>query len=370
MRTGATAVVVVVTVLLLGAPGALLGDTILVDPSGGGYATIQEGLDAALDGDVIQVAPGTYSGPGNIALSFGSKNLVLEAEMGFPTVTIDCMGADRAVSFSGTAQDTSTAIRGFIIRNGYSGAYASGGAINAYGVSIVIEDCLFEDCSAYYNAGAVYIGYTGMGHGTKVRNCVFHRNSAPYRAGALMVDHGGANVWSCLFYDNSTTEGGEDFYGGGAIHLNWVDDSPNYRFDMVRCTIAGNSSGGNGSGIFAWNSNTWTFLSQSIVAFNEGPGLGVDSSPMIDGFTFSIVHGNEGGDTEPGYTTLIGDDPRFCHMSAGDYSLCDNSPALPAGNIYGMLMGYAPIGGCGECDSAVVRSSWGAIKALYRAKPQ
>jgi hypothetical protein len=86
---------------------------------------------------------------------------------------------------------------------------------------------------------------------------------------------------------------------------------------------------------------------------------------MFDGVTFSVVYGNEGGNFEPGYSTLIEEDPLFCAMQSGVYTLCENSPALPANNIYSTHMGCRDVG-CGECESAVQEKTWGSIKAMYR----
>jgi len=342
-------------------------DTIRVDNAGGGdYLTIQEALDAADDGDQILIAPGTYTGPQNRDLTFGNnEDVVVESEFGLPTVAIDCQGMGRAFYMHNTGQDSTTVIRGLLIVDGYTDDY-NGGAIKIYNTDPVIEDCIFQDCSASHNAGAVYISYTGQGTALRprVRNCVFRDCYATYRAGALMVDHAGAAIHHCLFVDNSTSMGGQDFYGGGAMHLNWVDDRY-LRTDVSSCTFVGNSTGGRGEAIFGWNSVVNTFLTNCIVAFHEGPNLAVDSSPLIDGLTFFVMYGNVGGNIDPGYSTIIVGDPLFCDMESSDYTLCSNSPALPGGNIYGQLIGFADQG-CGECDSAVQETSWGSIKALFR----
>jgi hypothetical protein len=56
--------------------------------------------------------------------------------------------------------------------------------------------------------------------------------------------------------------------------------------------------------------------------------------------------------------------PGVCLMSA-DYHLCANSPCLSDQNGCHVRTG-AYDAGCGDCDSAVEHTSWGAIKALYR----
>ena len=64
-------------------------------------------------------------------------------------------------------------------------------------------------------------------------------------------------------------------------------------------------------------------------------------------------------------SALIWEDPLFCDVELGNFTLCENSPALPTGNTWQALMGYAGVG-CGECDSPVQEKTWGGIKAMFR----
>jgi hypothetical protein len=50
------------------------------------HSTIQAGIDASVHGDVVLVAPGFYTGPGNSDVSFLGKNVTLRSEAG-PAVT-------------------------------------------------------------------------------------------------------------------------------------------------------------------------------------------------------------------------------------------------------------------------------------------
>jgi len=53
----------------------------------GDQPTIQAGIDAAANGDTVLVAPGIYTGEGNLAVSFHGTNVVLTSEGG-PSATL------------------------------------------------------------------------------------------------------------------------------------------------------------------------------------------------------------------------------------------------------------------------------------------
>ena len=57
---------------------SVFGETYNVDAYGtGDYATIQDAVDAAWDGDVIVLQPGTYSGRGNCNIDYQGKGITI-----------------------------------------------------------------------------------------------------------------------------------------------------------------------------------------------------------------------------------------------------------------------------------------------------
>ena len=57
------------------------------------FPTLQAAIDAAADGDIVQVAPGTYSGAGNRDIDFLGKAISLRSEEGAEATVVDCEGA-------------------------------------------------------------------------------------------------------------------------------------------------------------------------------------------------------------------------------------------------------------------------------------
>jgi pectin methylesterase-like acyl-CoA thioesterase len=80
-------------VLTLSLTAATYGRTIYVNNNRpADFATIQAAIDDANDGDVILVAPGTYTGDGNRDIDFKGKAVTLKSEAGPESCIIQCGG--------------------------------------------------------------------------------------------------------------------------------------------------------------------------------------------------------------------------------------------------------------------------------------
>jgi hypothetical protein len=57
------------------------------------FATIQEAIDYAHSGEIVEVGPGTYSGDGNRDIDFRGKAITLRSSAGAGSTVIDCTGS-------------------------------------------------------------------------------------------------------------------------------------------------------------------------------------------------------------------------------------------------------------------------------------
>ncbi len=93
-------------------------------PVPGHYPTIQDAIDAAGEGDMVVVSPGTYFGTGNTDLRF-HKNIPVTVSSIDPnnpaivaSTVINCQGDHRGFIFEND-EDLNTVVAGLTIRNGY-----------------------------------------------------------------------------------------------------------------------------------------------------------------------------------------------------------------------------------------------------------
>ena len=170
IRNPHVAALVLPIVLTIGVVGAY-ADTIFVCWDGSGdYLTIQEGIDAASDGDEVVVCDGVYTGPGNKNLDFGAKPITVRSESGNPeTCIIDCEWYGRGFYFH-SGETAASLVDGFTIMNGV--AFEAGG-MYCENSSPTIANCWITG-NATLGDGA---GILCVGSSPTIIDCVITRNT-------------------------------------------------------------------------------------------------------------------------------------------------------------------------------------------------
>jgi len=309
--------------------------------------TIQEGVNEADPGDTVLVDAGTYSGTNNRPIYFYGKDISLVGKHGAAATIIDCEHADRGFVFVYDETDASI-VDGFTVING-GGRPFNGGAFYIYEASPTIRNCVFEQNTAA-DAGAVLCLYSS----STLSSCTFLNNTADSQfGGALACSYSSPVVTGCTFSGNAAP-------AGSAIRMYDSSGSIN------DCTIVGNST--TEYGVIRFDNSSTTAITNTIVAFNTH-GIPVSSAggstPTI---THSVIFGNAEGDSlSVSHHDNLFVDPLLCGIYAEDFSLCADSPCLPAApaNPWGEHVG-AHEQGCVACGSAVEEATWGVIKGMYR----
>jgi len=167
----------------IGALGPGCGREVLtVLPDGAGpYETIQAAIDSAASYDIIELGPGTFTGPGNRDLDLRGKACVLRPQGGTPTETvIDCENQGRAFRFH-SAETCSTQVENISVTNGYA---VDGGAIYCERSAPRIVGCILDGNAGDASGGALYTTAASP----SLKNCTLIRNSAAIGAGIRAED--------------------------------------------------------------------------------------------------------------------------------------------------------------------------------------
>ncbi len=340
-----------------------------------GTLGLQNALAAAVSGDSIWVARGTYLPSATLAQSasfalksgvgiyggFAGIETALEERdvQANETILSGDLAGDDALAMTGensnhvvTANAVAAGARldGFTVQGGnargpsvHGGGLAmngssptiawcrfranhadgSGGAISVTGGIPVIVDCRFESNSAAQWGGGVV---TFAGAVPRIDRCVFRGNSAGKGTAFFAYSNSVPQIHNSLFYENFSVPSGVG--QGAAIAL-----ESGQLVEITNCTIAFNTTGGQTGGIETLHPGAR--ITNCIVFWNQVAIPGLFHQVCCDwaDVRYSCVAGNAAG---VGNTDTP---PAFANPSAGDFRLAYGSPCIDRGDNSALLIG-------------------------------
>ncbi|MCK4339139.1 MAG: T9SS type A sorting domain-containing protein [Candidatus Cloacimonetes bacterium] len=274
------------------------------------FATIQQGILYAAEGDTVLVKEGIYSGEGNRDLDFDGKAIIVTSESGPDSTIIYCEQSGRGFYFH-NYESSSSIVNGFTIKKGIANR---GGAIYCrWFSSPTISNMILtqnSNTAGYLNGGAgIYCSHYSV---PNVINVIIYNNIAAGDGGGIFCDYASPKIVNSFIIGNNATD------DGGAIYCNF-HSSPK----IINCTISGNSASSYGGGIYCQTNSNPTVI--NCILWNNSPdAIHIQgSNPTV---TYSDILGGWTGEGN------IDEDPFFADTTNGDYHLTENSPCIDAGN--------------------------------------
>ena len=230
-----------------------IATTYLVKPDGtGDYPTIQEAIDAAVEGDVIELADGQFVGEGNRDVDFLGKAITVRSFSGDPvSCTINCAYLGRGMSFV-TGEDSLSVLEGITISAGYV-SDEDGAGVLCSASSPTIENCIFSYCSTGLDGGGLTVT---DGSNPSITRCKFAENVAFGRGGAIYCTQSTMQILDCTFESNSAHS------RGGGLYCHSSDD-----LLVAGCAYLSNSTLDDGGALYLSECNS--SISQTSIAGSE-----------------------------------------------------------------------------------------------------
>ena len=230
----------------------------------GDQPTIQAGIDASVDGDIVLLADGTYTGVGNYNIDFSGKSITVKSTGGADVCIVDCQGLGRGILIYNGETVT---LEGLTVTNGDAGGN-HGGGIYANGSDIIVVGCIFDSNSAR-DGSAVY-SYVASSFFT---NCTFISNNSAADGGAVFSAV--SSFTNCTFTSNNSARNGGAVYSynpslftnctfisnnsaadGGAIYSSSYQTAISSTF-FTNCTFASNSAHSGGAVYFSYYASSF-----------------------------------------------------------------------------------------------------------------
>ena len=302
------------------------------------YATIQNAINNALEGDTVLVQPGTYEE--NIIFTgtnivLGSLFLTTSDTSYISSTMIDGGGTSTVVAIV-NGENRSTIVTGFTIQHGqgagspvYSGggitchdlssptistnyiinnASFHGGGISCRNASNpLIEGCKISDNTSYITSGGVFCWDDCM---PIIRYCTISNNDADL-GGGIYIDNSDPMIYNCTLSGNSATD------EGGGIGLDQAGGE-------IKNTIVEGSTGDGG----IYFDNLSTTLIKYCDFYNNQNGSFTGSVPTGLGCIDTV---NANDDSCDCFCNIFMD-PCFVNPLLRDYHLLAESPCIDAGD--------------------------------------
>lgn len=293
---------------LLLLPSSLLATIIRVPQD---QPNIQAGINAAVNGDTVLVAPGTYP----VNLNFNGKNIFLKSDAG-PEVTILTPASNgtpilRVMS----GEDTTATIDGFRFLRGNA---PNGGGILFNNSSGTVVNNIFDSCTAIGGTSGNGGGVACIGAFTKVRI-----SSNIFKNGQGGSGSGQADAVFCL---SSSVEISRNlFTNNSSSAVIYVYTSSNVR--IINNTIANTSSPGNA---LSYQDGAVGDVRNNIFFNNPGGGM-INLGPVTVTVEYNdfFISPTSGSPLGVGNISL---DPLFLGGVPFNYELTQNSPCIDAGD--------------------------------------
>jgi hypothetical protein len=245
------------------------GATITVGfDAGYDFSTIQAGIDAANDGDMVLVAPGEYVVTEPI--TFRGKAITVRSEAGRDETTFR-MGTPAdinrgSVVIFDSGETITSVLEGFKITGG-NGTYVPseghwvGGGIFCNASSVTVNDCVIAQNSVDGTGGGVYCAHQCS---PILIDCIIAENLAENSGGGVVVGYGAhMTINNCTIRGNSA-EGTIGMSGAGGGVLCAFDSS----MTMTYCTIVENYAAQIGGGVYSGIDNSSVTMTHCVIAGN------------------------------------------------------------------------------------------------------
>jgi predicted outer membrane repeat protein len=206
------------------APAA--GAEVLLVP--GAYATLQQAIDAAGEGDVIELAAGTYPAPSGGAGTQGFRihdkqvDFTIRAASG-ASVVLDGQNARAVLRLQNTSLALAghVTVEGIIIRNGRSSVMGLTAGVTMQRARARFRDCRFENNqTVQYDSGGGGV-QVSVGSEAEFERSTWSDNGTSFYGGGLSIqEHSTVTIRDSLFERNTVNPSGhQPSASGGAIHV-------------------------------------------------------------------------------------------------------------------------------------------------------